>query len=290
MCSSKKSLTFCLFESNKNMSIVSDAYSKVDKNNKSELNQIEIIFKRKPKLMTSLDDNTTFGDLKLALLISYYKKRLSKSTDVESRHKKLEKNYDTVKRIAREDYVICESMNDVEKMIDDTQTVKSSLKRIGRESAFLKDLKVTHTMRLRRSLARLSQQTPETNDPQQVPILDEFFLDEKVAPIEEPVYENIKPYDIDNQLKCFDKYIEQRKNYIKLLEEYLALSDSLEADLLQSYDSTSADTGFGSTDEASPTSSTSSLNKFDNWCLQRNVSTESSKMYFQKISNFETYV
>ena len=289
MCSSKKSLAFCLFESNKNMSIVSDAYRKVDKNKKSELNQIEIIFKRKPKLMTSIDDKTTFGDLKLALLISYYKKRLSKSTDVESRYKKLEKNYEAVKRIAREDYVICESMNDVEKMIDDTQTVKSSLERIRRESNFLKDLKVTHTMRLKRSIARLTQETPEANDPQQVPMLDEFFLDEKVVPVEEPIYENIKPYDIDNQLKCFDKYIEQRKNYIKLLEEYLALSDSLEADLLQSYDSTSSDTGFGSTDEASPTSSTSSLNKFDKWCLQRNVS-ESSKMYFQKISNFETYV
>lgn len=351
MCSNKKTLS-CIFDGN-NCSVLSDTYRRSTSKSKRPqphqkqqqhpisstlANQIHIRFKNKNRLLTGIDENTTFTDLKLALIITYYKKRLSRSNQPEDvQLKKFQKNFDYLKKVASEDYVITESVNDVEKMIDSDQSVRNVLKRIHRESVlFHQDCNVTHAMRLKRSMLRLS---PEKGTPSkktrskstskrrstlagrpestEVPILDEFFLDndENDAIEVPPTYESMSSSnDIDEQLKCFDIIIKQRKEYITLLEKYLSLSDELEADMLakqesqiphftlvapetkkgaklslESSESSSTDTGFGSVHDDTVSASESLSEKFSEWCISKSVP-EQNKMYFQKISNFETYV
>lgn len=300
MCSNKKTLA-CLFD-NQNKSILSDTYKKsILTINATNLDQIQIKFKNKYRLLTAIDEKTSFDDLKLALIISYYKKRLSASSQSEqSQLKKFQKNFENLKRIASEDYVICETTNGVEKMIDSSQRVREALKRFNKEAVFLKDFKVSHSMRLKRSLVSLSPETKskcKVKESKKVPILEEFFIEDEKT--EHAGYNPGDSSDIDKQLELFDKYIDQRKNYIKLLEEYLMLTDELEADFLQpgdrsdlgvqlTYDTESSDTGFSSVeDEVSGTDSIS--DRLTEWCNEKNVP-EENRLYFTRISNFETYV
>jgi hypothetical protein len=149
MCSNSKTLA-CIFD-NKNQSILSDTYKRssrplVTTTNifSNNLNQIQIKFKNKYRTLTAIDECTNFDDLKLALIISSYKKRLAKSGQPEHvQLKKFQKNFEELKRMASNDYVICECVNNVEKMIDSTQNVRDALKRIHREAIFLKDFKVS---------------------------------------------------------------------------------------------------------------------------------------------------
>ena len=146
MCSNRKTLA-CIFDNQANESTLSDTYKRsiLPSSNiiTSNLNQIHIKFKNKFRLLTALDENTSFDDLKLALVISSYKKRLSKSGQSEaSQLKKFQKNFEELKRMATEDYVICESVNEVEKMIDSSQVARDVLKRINREAVLLKNFKV----------------------------------------------------------------------------------------------------------------------------------------------------
>lgn len=303
MCSNRKTLA-CIFD-NQNHSIVSEAYKKSEKRPTShQFTQIQIKFKNKFRLLTAIDEKTTFDDLKLALVISYYKKRLAKSIqNKDDQTKKFAKNYENLKKIANDDYVICETINEVDRMIDSSIKVRDALKRIQNESVFLKDMNVTHSMRLKRSLTRLTDETAKTSktNKKQMPILNEFFIDtndsKACAP---PTYENVQPHEIDIQLKCFDNLIQQRKNYIKLLEEYLELSDQLESDLLTSNkmnqlkvpasnetELDSSDTGFSSPDDISCVDSLS--DRFNEWCMAKSIPDE-QKTYYKKISNFETYV
>ena len=167
MCSNKKTLA-CIFDNGANCSILSDTYKRNDKSkrihhqqqqqplNNNLTNQIHIKLKNKTRLLTGIDETTTFSDLKLALVITYYKKRLNKSNQPEEAQlRKFQKNFEYLKKVAANDYVICESTNEVEKVIDSDQNVRSVLKRIHRESAFLNNFNVTHSMRLKRSLLRL---------------------------------------------------------------------------------------------------------------------------------------
>lgn len=352
MCSNKKTLS-CIFDGN-NCSVLSDTYRRsASKSKRPEplpqqkkqqhpisstlTNQIHIQFKNKNRLLTGIDENTTFTDLKLALIITFYKKRLSRSNQPEDvQLKKFQKNFDYLKKVASEDYVITESINDVVKMIDSDQRVRNVLKRIHRGSSLShQDCKVTHAMRLKRSILRLSPEkgTPSkkkrsksaskrrstlTGRPEsEVPIQDEFFLDNDENDVIEvpPTYESMSSSnDIDEQLKFFDIIIKQRKEYIILLEKYLSLSDELEADMLakqesqvphftliepkakksaklslESSESSSTDTGFGSVHDDTVSASESLTDKFSEWCISKSVP-EQNKMYFQKISNFETYV
>ena len=303
MCSNRKTLA-CIFD-NQNHSIVSEAYKKkTDKRSTSnQFTQIQIKFKNKFRLLTAIDEKTTFDDLKLALVISYYKKRLSKSVqNKDDQTKKFAKNYENLKKIATDDYVICETVNEVDRVIDSSVKVRNTLKQIKNESIFLKDMKVTHSMRLKRSLTR-HEESPKSTEPKekQFPILNEFFIDtNKSKECISPTYENVQPHDIDVQLKCFDNLIQQRKNYIKLLEEYLELSDQLEAELtapakvnhLRTATSNeteldSSDTGFSSPDDISCVDSLS--DRFNEWCVGKAIP-EEQKVYYKKISNFETYV
>ncbi len=158
-------------------------------------------------------------------------------------------------------------------------------------------------MRLKRSLERLSPEPrvfkKEAKSSNRIPILEEFYISETQEVDAEPMYENVEPNDIDKQLMCFDKYIEQRKRYIELLEQYICITDELEADLIATdykkdlcqsgeYEIESSDTGISSVEsEVSGTDSASE--KFNKWCIERSVPQE-NHFYYMKISNFETYV
>jgi hypothetical protein len=161
-------------------------------------------------------------------------------------------------------------------------------------------------MRLKRSLERLSpepcvlKKTARSSKP--VAILEEFYIkdNQEIGDVEvNATYENVEPNDIDKQLIRFEKYIEQRKKYIELLEQYIGLTDDLEADLLVTdckndfcqtggYDIESSDTGFSSV-ESEVSVGDSVSEKFNDWCVDRSVPHE-NRLYYLKISNFETYV
>ena len=350
MCSNKKTLA-CIFDNGANCSILSDTYKRNDKSkrihhqqqqqqplNNNLTNQIHIKFKNKTRLLTGIDETTTFSDLKLALVITYYKKRLSKSNQPEEAQlRKFQKNFEHLKKVAADDYVICESTNEVEKVIDSDQNVRSVLKRIHRESVFLNNFNVTHSMRLKRSLLRLSpdqsvkkmskaksaRRRVVLGEPREVPILEEFFPDnDENEMVDVPLYDSVpssplasslsSANEIDEQLKCFDVIIKQRKEYIQLLERYLNLSDELEADMKvgrererereaiphltlvaasekRESESDSTDTGFHSVNDDSVSTSESLSDRLNEWCVAKAVP-EKQRAYFQKISNFETYV
>ena len=208
MCSNKT--LKCLLNAN-NASIVSSAY---DKSKLPTNNQIKIYFKNKFKLCTGIDSKTTFNDLKLALLVCFYK---------DNKKSKRMKNHDYLKRKALNDYVICESVNEVEKVIDSNLCVLNELKRISQEEK-LGDFKILHIMRPKNKLVSLNVNTIKVKS---------FLADD--LPIEETSKD--KDYNlcltsqlIDLQLKKFDQFIEQRKAYIDLLEQYLDLLEFVETD------------------------------------------------------------
>ena len=326
MCSNKKTLA-CIFDNGANCSILSDTYKRNDKSkrihhqqqqqqplNNNLTNQIHIKFKNKTRLLTGIDETTTFSDLKLALVITYYKKRLSKSNQPEeSQLRKFQKNFEHLKKVAADDYVICESTNEVEKVIDSDQNVRSVLKRIHRESVFLNNFNVTHSMRLKRSLLRLSpdqsvkkmskaksaRRRVVLGEPREVPILEEFFPDnDENEMVDVPLYDSVpssplasslsSANEIDEQLKCFDVIIKQRKEYIQLLERYLNLSDELEADMKVGREREAIPhltlVAASEKRESESDSTSSELLGFFGGLPEK------QRVYFQKIFNFETYV
>lgn len=194
-----------------NQSIISEAYDR------SSSNQIKIFFKNKFKLLTNIDSKTTFNDLKLALLVSFYKTKYS------NKHGKFVKKFDLLKQKATNDYVICESVNSVEKVINSNLFVLNELKRINRESRLIGDFQIIHIMRSKHSLLPLPsidiKRTDDTSD--KIPILREFYSDDS-----DENSDIMTTAKIDEQLNKFDEFIQQRKVYINLLEKYLDLLDS----------------------------------------------------------------
>lgn len=208
----------CLLNTNKNASIISEAYDA------KTYTQIKIYFKNKFKLCTGIDCKTTFNDLKLALLMSFYKSKYAASKSKS----KLAKNYEALKNKALNDYVICESVNTVEKVIDSNLYVLNELKRISHEEMFLGDLKVLHIMRSKRKLVPLPTLNLNSLEEDEVPILREFY-----SPTHDKSHSTTQSLTtklIDLQLEKFDQFIEQRKAYINLLEQYLNLLDLVKID------------------------------------------------------------
>ncbi len=148
MCSNRKTLA-CIFD-NKNQAIQSDAYKRSSrpmatstKIVSNSLSQIQIKFKKKYRILTAINEHTSFDDLKLALIITSYKKRLARSSHPENVQLiKFQKNFEELKRMAKDEYIICECVNEVEKVIDSKQKVRDVLMRINEEAIFLKDYKV----------------------------------------------------------------------------------------------------------------------------------------------------
>ena len=208
MCSNKT--LNCLFNKN-NSSVLSEAY---DFSTKS----LKIFFKQKFKLCTGIDNKTTFNDLKLALLFSLY----SKSKNSKS-------NLEYIKRKA-DNYVICESLNTVEKVIDSSILVINEINRISQESLLLGDLKVVHVMRSRKRLMPLPfliSSKNEQKEEEKIPILREFYIEENNNN-EKQKECTTTSIMIDEQLENFEIFIQERKNYINLLEEYLKLLETFD--------------------------------------------------------------
>lgn len=312
----------CLLSHNESM--LSEAYFGKQKTSSFKLNEIKIIFKNRLKLMTGIDANTTFEDLKMALLIS---KNESKPSSKSQKSKSLN----------HKEYVICESVNNVEKVIDSSSNVQSELKRIHQESMLLEDdFKIFHIMRLKASLKRLPCQAAKKRSSEkskkhkhEVPILTEFYprdyslLCSPEQQSKKAKTTSKKEKDIEKALVKFDVFIDERKNYIKLLEEYLDLLENMdvtketeettiinlevdehyaesetESDFnetdhtyaiarLQVKDSDSNDTGFNSSESDSVSSLCFSSPELN--CLYNE-----SKAYFTRsnkfVSNFETFV
>jgi hypothetical protein len=305
-------------------SIYSNYYKKTTE--PSKFNQIQIKFKNKFKLLTGIEENTTFNDLKMAILISL-EANLNKS-----------KKY--LLKKAKE-FVILQSVNNVEKIISSTTNVQSELKQLNREAMLLQDeFKIFYIMRSKKSLhvlkppnddddhdvASTSTNTKSKSTTTKKYILPELIPDNYSFMINMNVNKSVeKTMDVDsplvkisNNLDCaidkLDVYIQERKSYIKLLENYLELLDSIEQDekMNSSYeqehkkliaqnlnrlaispttnvdntDAESVDTGFNSI-SSSTRSSISSING-DNSNTFIN-----SKQYVQNIryiSRYETYV
>ena len=226
---------------NNNISLLSDVYDCKSFTDNKSFSQMKIYFKNKFKLCTGIDKNTTFNDLKLAVLVSFCKAKSSK------RNKPV-KNYEYLKKKALNDYVICESVNSVEKIINSENKVVRELDRIKSEAIFLTGFKVIHIMRSKKHLMPMSQlSSPEypltlsvdsCDETEKVPILSEFFTEEvkqKQNPSTRKEHQELATGAlIDEQLKRFDQFIEQRKTYIKLLEQYLDLVDTIEIENLPS--------------------------------------------------------
>lgn len=283
-----------------NESIISDFY--IDDENKQnsksamDINEIKIVFKGKVKLLTGLDAMTIFNDLKLALLASF-------KQSVE------------IKQVELDKYVICESINSVEKVIDSSISVQSELKRLNQESYLLGDeYPIYHIMRLKSSIQKLatSNQRPVNNhkkrsdiskkESDKVAILEEFCQMSPASKIKTKrkikQKHELRLSELDKALHKFDRFIEERETYIKLLEDYLKLLETIETekesedeefknDLNQITETissnycitdTDTDTGFSS---SSNSSSTSSINKY--------FSNSSSNLIPNRIK-FETYV
>jgi len=229
-----------------NVSFLSDEYNCKPINNNNNKNnsnksftQMKIFFKNKFKLCTGIDTNTTFNDLKLAVLVSSYKAKYS------NKKHKLVKNYEHLKKKAQNNYVICESVNSVEKIIDSENKVIHELNRINSEAIFLTGIKVIHIMRDKNHLMPmpplstefpLSPPVDNCNESEKVPILREFFTEEAhrvpKLPTRKDLQKSATNAIIDEQLERFDQFIEQRKAYIQLLEQYLDLVESIEIEKL----------------------------------------------------------
>lgn len=127
-------------------------------------NQIKIYFNQRLKVLTGIEEKTTFRDLITAILVSS-----SKSLP----------NDKLVKEIDR--YVICETLNSVEKCLDSELNVRDELERIRSERMLLNhDQNISHTMRLKSSIKCLPMKINSNlnelrSDSNTVLVLEEFI-------------------------------------------------------------------------------------------------------------------
>ena len=190
-------------------------------------NEIKILFKDKLKLLTGIDENTTFDDLKLAILISYYQ------SSNKMKRRRLKKTVNELQDMVK-DFVVCESINNVEKVINSSLLVQNELHRIAYESTYLGEFKVRHVMRNLKTIKALSQHESSDFFPaNKVPILEEFLKSSDKFQDYKDISATFSQIDIS--LKKFDFFIDDRKSYIKLLEEYLSLMNELDMEDCEHY-------------------------------------------------------
>lgn len=144
----------------------SEAYYRRCADNNNNKDQMKIFFKKRLKVLTGIEETTTFRDLISAILIST-------TTPIITSKSNLEAEVDR--------YVICETMNRVDKCLDSRLNVKDELVRIRKETA-LCGMRITHTMRLKSSIRCLPCRMDRANNPTRfshpnghVPILQEFI-------------------------------------------------------------------------------------------------------------------
>jgi hypothetical protein len=215
MCS-KTSTIKCLFPS-KDL-IYSEPYLRLINTEETKpklcpmLTEIRIIFKNRIKLLKGINSATTFGDLKLAMLVS---------RQVSKNQTRTKENYGVKK------WCICESVNQVEKILTSDLLVQDEMKRANREISMLNnEFKVIYIMRLKSNLQILkSNSSDQKTVSNKIPILAEFCP--SVSSKKSPKSSN-KGLSIGVALKKFDTYIEERKNLIKLLENYYEALDDLD--------------------------------------------------------------
>jgi len=221
MCSRK--LKFVCLPS-LNDSAMSEAYSGTKDERYSEIN---IIFKDKNRKLVGIDEQTTFKDLITAILITR-NRSLNKHEKLKQKRRNLNES----------DYLICESINNVEKVLDSNTQVRNELKRASRELTLLNgQFNVVYTMRLKQSIQRLSFDSANyrkrKSSLKRVPVLEEFCQSEngnlsgkKNNTLKSS--SNDKEDDLEFKLKIMDKFVDERLKYLNLLEDYLALLDSIE--------------------------------------------------------------
>ncbi|CAF0842598.1 unnamed protein product [Brachionus calyciflorus] len=158
-----------------------------------KLSHIKIVYKNKVKLMTGLEDETTFGDLIKAILVT--------RDDTQ----KSEKSSD--------DYIICQSVNGVEKFLDSKSKVREELIKVHKELEQFQTESKSQVLYLLRSKKSI-----------------DCFKKKEVTP------KNDTFKSIDKLVQKFDFYIEERQVYIKLLEDYLMTMDLLEAEEITNLD------------------------------------------------------
>jgi hypothetical protein len=245
--------------------------------------QIKIHFNQKPKLLTGIDAKTTFGDLIAAILISsafqvdndldseLIRAKAHEYVICESRNH-VEKCLEPSLRVKCElDRIACESAL--------VEPHKYKVRHTMRHKLSIQCLRICGESKsgCKKILAESNSHLfSETNDDDNnnnnvekrkpnevVGILEEFMLgsniDEKVfvgTNRGENGQHNIGPNNkmsLKKALLKFDRYIEERREYVRLLEEYLVMLEDLEEhfdwvnDELVVYDSDSTqDTGFDS--------------------------------------------
>ncbi|RMZ96199.1 hypothetical protein BpHYR1_010649 [Brachionus plicatilis] len=143
-----------------------------------KLSHVKIVYKNTVKLMTGLEEKTTFQDLIKAILVT----KISE---------------DSKKQKSSDDYVICQCVNGVEKLLNSNSRVIEEMRQIHQEmEQFGTNIQIFYLMRSKKSVDTLSKKkSPFKED-------DTFTLLEKL-------------------IKNFDFYIHERQVYIELLEDYL---------------------------------------------------------------------
>ena len=215
MCSTVSTIK-CLFITNE--SIYSEPYlPNKPKAIDTSLTEIRIIFKNRIKLLKGINSSTTFGDLKLALLIS------RNQAKADTREKS---------SYASKKWCICQSMNKVEKIMSSDLNVQNEMRRSINERVLTNnEFNVIYIMRLKSNLQKVSSRevlAGENVTSNKIPILAEFCPKIYKKKIAKPKSTATKV--IESALKNFDKHIDERKKLVKLLEEYYETLDCFDED------------------------------------------------------------
>ncbi len=206
-----------------NDSVMSEAYTGTKDEKYTEIN---IIFKNKNRKLVGIDEKTTFNDLITAILIT--------RNQSLNKHEKLKQK---ARNLNESDYLICQSINNVEKVLDSNTLVRNELKRASRELILLNDqFAVVYTMRSKQSIQCLSFDSnsyrKRKSSVKRVPVLEEFChstqgqltgKNKKNTTSSSKVKE-----DLQSKLKLMDRFVDERMKYLNLLEDYLALLESIE--------------------------------------------------------------
>lgn len=186
-----------------------DYYKTMPSLRKVKLNQIKILFDNKYKLLTGIEDQTTFRDLILAVLVSL--------NEMETDEKKKQSKHSLLNSV--DNYVIYELIDDVERPLDSSLTVKHELKRMRENKT---SVVVSHVMRLKPTTMPIVTGRSKTKSRSKTPV--------SVDLAQAVVMPGKSKSNIDRALSKFEQHIEERKAYVKLLEDYLAVLESIESE------------------------------------------------------------
>lgn len=107
-----------------------------------KLTHLKIVYKNTVKLMTGLEENTTFEDLIKAILVTKIPE-------------------DSRKPKTSNDYIICQCVNGVEKPMDSKSRVRDEIRKIQKEmEEYDTNVKILYLMRSKKSLESITKKNP----------------------------------------------------------------------------------------------------------------------------------